>query len=161
MRVYRSQVTPNRPLEVEEDYSFSRQRCVAEYPLLEVPSCHFKAVFYDDDGFLKAEYTISGVWVLSDGRTAEEFSSSFGEEGECGILSDFEEEGDGYVFPGTFFESEELAHKIIKTLVPLSPHKEGSELPMGGEGYSVLTEEEASAENVDSPFDSIPDDFAK
>lgn len=161
MRVYRSQVRPNRGLELDEEYSFSREDCAKEYPLLEIPGCHFEASFYDDDGRLFASYRVSGNWVLSDGRTAEEFSSSYEEEGEVEILSSFEEEGDGYVFPGTFLESEELAHKIVKTLVPLSPHKEDSALPSGGEGYSVLTEDEASSETKsESPFDAIPDDFA-
>lgn len=161
MRVYRSQVRPNKPLELCESYSFSRIDCEGEYPLLEVPSCRFEAAFFDDDGHLVASYRVFGEWVLSDSRTAEEFLSSFEEEGEAEILSSFEEEGEGYVFPGTFLESEELAHKIVKTLVPLSPHKEGSSLPEGGEGYKVVAEEELPSEKGEaSPFDEIPEDYA-
>ena len=161
MRVYRSQVTPNRPLDLDEGYSFSREDCKEEYPLLEIPSCRFEATFFDEDGRLFCSYRVYGDWILSDSRTAKEFLSSFEEEGEVEILSSFEEEGDGYVFPGTFLESDELAHKIVKTLVPLSPHEEGSALPSGGEGYSVVSEGEVSEEEgSDSPFDAIPDDFA-
>lgn len=160
MRIYRSQVTPNRPLSVNEAYSFSRKDCEKEYPLVEIPSCLFEAEFFDDDGFLSCRYRVSGSWVLVDGRTAKEFSSSFADEGEISILSSFEEDGDGYLFPGTFFASEELAHKIVKTLVPLSPKEEGSKLPESGEGYAFLSEEEASSSQTESPFDAIPDDYA-
>ncbi len=160
MRIYRSQVTPSKPLDVDETYSFSRNVCEKEYPLLEIPNCHFEARFYDADGRLKCEYRVSGSWALSDSRTSKEFSSEFEEEGDIDLLSSFEEEGDGYVFPGTFLESEELAHKITKSLVPISPHQDGSPLPDGGEGYAVLTEEEAENGKSESPFDSIPDDYA-
>ncbi len=160
MRIYRSQVRPSKPIELGETYSFSRGDCEKEYPLVEIPDCRFEASFYDEDGHLRCSYRVSGNWILVDGRTAKEFSSSFEEEGDIDILSSFEEEGEGYVFPGTFLESEELAHKIVKTLVPVSPHAEGSELPKGGEGYDVLTEEEANSEESESPFDAIPDDYA-
>ena len=160
MRIYRSQVRPSKPIDIDETYSFSRENCEKEYPLTEIPACHFEASFYDEDGYLCCSYHVSGSWILVDGRTSKEFSSSFEDEGDIDILSSFEEEGEGYVFPGTFLESEELAHKIVKTLVPVSPHQEGSELPEGGEGYSVLTEEEATSEKSESPFDTIPDDYA-
>lgn len=160
MRVYRSQVRPFHPIELDETYSFSRADCRDEYPLLEIPSCRFKATFYEEEGGLRCAYRACGSWVLADSRTLEEFASSFEEEGDIGILSSFEESGDGYVFLGTFFESEELAHKIARTLLPLSPHQEGSALPKGGEGYEVLGEEEALRKKSESPFGAIPDDYA-
>ena len=161
MRIYRSQVRPSHPLETKEKFSFSKEDCAKDYPLLSVPSCFFEASFQDDEGFLYASYRIFGTMLLSDSRTLKEFAFPFEEEGEADILSSEEEEGDGYIFPGTFFESEDLAHKIIKTLVPLSPRQEGSALPSSGEGYQVLSEEEKREENADSPFEAIPEDYAK
>lgn len=161
MRIYRSQVRPNKSLRVDEDYSFSSDDCAGEYPLLEVKECHFEATFFNDDGILRAEYSIKGTYVLSDSRTLAAFASPFEDSGEVDILSSVEEEGDGYIFSGTFFSSEELAHKIIKTLIPVSPHQNGSALPKSGDGYNVYSDDAPRAkEPGSSPFDAIPDDFA-
>jgi hypothetical protein len=161
MKIYRSQIRPNKSLDVDEDYSFSAEDCAGEYPLLEVKECHFKATFFDDEGILRAEYSVKGIYALSDSRTLAPFASPFEDSGVVDILSSVEEEGDGYIFPGTYFSSEELAHKIIKTLIPVSPHQDDSSLPESGEGYNVYSDDAPrEKEPGSSPFDAIPDDFA-
>lgn len=143
MKIYRNLVKEGHPLELEEDIAFSKEDCQNDYPLLSVPSCHVKMVFENVDDFLTCDYFLAGEMELSDSRTAEPFLESFEDDDLIDLLQSEEEDGEGYIFPGTFLESKDLAHKIIRSLVPISPHKEGSSLPESGEGYSFYQEDEA------------------
>lgn len=142
MKIYRNLVKEGHPLELEEDLAFSSIDCQNDYPLLSVPSCHAKMIIENVDDFLTCDYSISGTMELSDSRTAKPFTQEFEDSDLIDLLQSEEEEGEGYIFPGTFLESEDLAHKIIRTLVPISPHQENSPLPMSGDGYSFIEENE-------------------
>lgn len=142
MRIHRNLVKEGKPLSFEEDLCFSRQDCAEDYPLLSVPKCHFACKVENEDGYLTAEYSISGQMELADSRTSLPFLEEFSDADCIDLLESEEEDGEGYIFPGTHFESAELAHKIIHSLIPISPRKEDSPLPEGGEGYSFLKEED-------------------
>ncbi len=146
MKIYRNLVKEGHPLELEEDISFSKEECQNDYPLLSVPSCHVRMVFENVDDFLTCDYFLSGDMELSDSRTAEPFLQSFEDDDLIDLLRSEEEDGEGYIFPGTSLESKDLAHKIIRSLVPISPHKEDSPLPSSGEGYSFIEENEVPLE---------------
>ncbi len=146
MKIYRNLVKEGHPLELEEDIVFSREECQNDYPLLSIPSCHAKLLIENVDDFLTCDYSLVGEMELSDSRTAKPFLLKFEDSDLIDLLQNEEEEGEGYIFPGTFIQSEELIHKIIRTLVPISPHQEDSPLPESGEGYSFVEEKESFIE---------------
>lgn len=142
MRIHRNLVKEGKPLIFEEDLSFSQGDCAGDYPLLSVPNCRFSCKVENEDGYLTADYSIEGKMELADSRTGKPFLQEFSDADCIDLLESEEEDGEGYIFPGTHLESRDLAHKIIHSLIPISPHQEGSSLPKSGEGYSFLKEED-------------------
>ncbi len=140
MRIHRNLVKEGKPLCWEEELAFSKEDCAQDYPLLSVPKCRFRCKVENEGGYLTADYSICGEMELADSRNASPFLEGFSDSACIDLLESEEEDGEGYIFPGTHFESRDLAHKIIHSLIPISPHKEGSSLPEGGEGYSFRKE---------------------
>lgn len=142
MRIYRNAITSAKPLEVEEELSYKEGDFASSYPLLGLKGVKVSGQINRNDDFLTAHLHVIGTMVLSDAYTSFPFDEEFELDEIVDLLEDVDEDGDGYVLPGTFVELSEVVFHLIRSHVPLKPLKEGSTLPKGGEGYSVLTEEE-------------------
>ena len=141
MIIYRSLIKEN-PTPVDEDIAFSKEDFASTFPLLGVNSCHLEGEFFKDEGMLVFAGRLTGEALLSDARTCEAFSSPIDLEVDVDLLSNIEEEGEGYVFPENKISTHDLALCLIRSSTPIAPLQEGSKLPSSGEGYTVSTEEE-------------------
>lgn len=141
MKLYKSQITPMRPAEGEEEFSFSKGECQNASPLLEAPKVRFSYDAYRGEGDeLIVGYSLWAEVVLLDSYDAKPFADTVEEEGETLILEAYDEEGDGYVFSGGSFETKELAFCLLRSAIPLSPKRKGSRLPNSDEGISIYRE---------------------
>lgn len=128
MKVYRYLVKEGKPLPLDEELAFSADSCSSDYPLLEIPHAHLQGQISNVDDFLTAEITLEGEMLLSDARTGKPFLQKFKTHELIDLLEDINEEGEGYVFPGTHFETSDLSHRVIRSLVPIAPHE--GEIPL-------------------------------
>ena len=144
MRVHRNSVTPLRPSKFDEVLDFSSFDFSKANPLLGLPYVHVEGEFYkeEDDDTLYVYLHVEAKSILSDSRTLEPFEYELDYEDDFALLSKMEEEAEGYLFPENFIELFDVAYCSIHTHIPLCPKKEGSPLPLSGEGYSVYVEEE-------------------
>ena len=157
MIFHRNDVTPSRPLDVEEAYDDFEVGEKA-YPLLQIKKAKLVATIRKIDGILRVSGKLDAALVLSDARSLRPVDYKLDRDVDFDLLSSEEEEGDGYVFPENKIDLKEVAYCLILTLMPKSYSKE-KDLPSSGEGYVVYSE--GSEEGASSPFASLnPDDFA-
>ena len=158
MKIYRSSITPARPLELEEEVDLSKKDFASAYPLLGIRDAYVEGLIERNDDFLTANIYVSAVLVLSDARTREPFEYPVEVDDVYDLLQSPEEEGDGYIFPGNSFELEDLIFSILRSQVPIAPKKEDSALPEAREGYEVYQGDyllDGAEEN--HPFEDLPD----
>ena len=158
MKIHRNLVTPAKSAPFDEDLDYSGLDYSRFSSLRGLRDVHADGEFYvDDEDNLMVALGVSGVATLSDARTLEEFDYPLDFEDEFMLLRDPKEEGEGYVFPENVIELSDVVFCSLHSHLPLCPHKAGSSLPTSGEGYSVLTEEEATHFENTSSFASLED----
>ena len=123
MKVYRYLVKEGKPLELDETFAYSPEDCANDHPLLEIPSAHLTGAISNVDDFLTAEVRVEGEMILSDARSGKPFLQKFSTHELIDLLEDVNEQGEGYIFPGTHFAPEDLTHRIVRSLVPIAPHE--------------------------------------
>jgi len=157
MNVHRSFVTPQKPLPFDEDVDFSSFDLKRAYPLLSLKKVHAKGEFHSEDGVIYATLEISAIATLSDSRTCEPFDYPLDYEDEFALLSEMEEDAEGYLFEENVIELRDVVYCSLHSHIPMCPHKSGADLPSSGEGYTVYSEDEAEERKAPSPFDVLKD----
>ena len=159
MKIYRSSITDARPLELQEELDYSSRDFSSSYPLLGIKDAYVEGLIERNDEFLTANIYVSAILILADARTRESFEHPVEVDDIYDLLESPEEEGEGYIFPGNYFELEELVYSILRSQVPLAPKKEGSELPPDGDGYTVYSADYLSDEAEENhPFAELLED---
>lgn len=115
MKVHKSRITFEKDLAVEENIELSEAQVATLYPIIEVRDCHLKGLIYrDDDDKLYADVDVWAKVTYKDGVSGEPFDYNFASMGLYEILEKEDGEGEGFIFPGGEFETEELTRSIIK-----------------------------------------------
>ena len=143
MKIHKNSVMEARPLELNEEIDFSGRDFAPAYPLLGIKNAHVEGLVERNDDFLTANLYVSAILILSDARTCEAFEQPVEVEDIYDLLDNPDQEGEGYIFEGKTIELDDLVFSILRSQVPIAPHKEGSKLPEGGEGYVVYSSDEA------------------
>ncbi len=72
-----------------------------------------------------------------------------------------DDNGDGFIYPGSSIDLDLVALSLIVSSLPLRIVRPDSELPKGGKGYNVYDEDSYLAEQEQneksSPFDALKD----
>ena len=158
MVFYRSEITPQKPLDFEVDISFANKDLSKAYPLLGIGKTHFEGSVSKSKGCLHLSGKLVAPLTLSDSHTLEAVPYDLDLDAECDILASEEEEGEGYIFPENRIELDELAYCLILTYMPRTYSKSKLE-PVQGEGYSLSSEDDQAPSG--NAFDALnPDDFA-
>ena len=155
MKIFRSSILPNRPLNVcEELPSFEKGFVPSTLPLVKILSPKISGQFFKEEDLVAFDGKVEAILVLRDARTDENF------EMPCLVddviyLYDENQDSDnyGYVFPGNSFELEDFVRSVLISEVPLKPLKEGSILPKSDANIRVYSEDEMQKDS--SPFDSL------
>ena len=155
MKIFRSSILPNRPLEVSEQFPiFEGDSIPSGLPLIKILSPKITGEFFKDGDFLAFDGKVEGVLILRDARTDETFEEPCLVDEVITIYDENQDSDDfGYVFPGNSFELKDFVRSVLVSEVPLKPLKEGSSLPKGDENVRVYSDEDIQPES--SPFDSL------
>ena len=155
MKIFRSSILPNRPLEVSEQFPiFEGDSIPSGLPLIKILSPKITGEFFKDGDFLAFDGKVEGVLILRDARTDETFEEPCLVDEVITIYDENQDSDDfGYVFPGNSFELKDFVRSVLVSEVPLKPLKEGSSLPKGDENVRVYSDEDIQPES--STFDSL------
>ena len=131
MKIFRSSILPNRPLEVSEQLpTLEGDSIPSGLPLIKILSPKITGEFFKDGDFLAFDGKVEGVLILRDARTDETFEEPCLVDEVITIYDENQDSDDfGYVFPGNSFELKDFVRSVLVSEVPLKPLKEGSSLP--------------------------------
>ncbi len=156
-KILKSHLHP-RPLPFEEEESYSPEDFPANSPIKMIEDCQVAGEIHLEDGIIRCHMKASAKLTLEDSYTAETFQKKKTVEDEFDILDEENGEGEGFIVYGPSIDLKEIALSLFRFQLPSKILKPGSKLPRGGEGYSVLSEEEAEAVSTSgSPFDKLKD----
>lgn len=157
-KLSRSSISRTKVLVFTRDTVFKDY--VLSYPILGITKCHYEAKVSEVGDYAHASYKIEATLNLEDSRDGKPFIKNVNIEEDVDLLEDEDEVGEGFVVNGPDIDLDEIALKIINSSMPISVSRGKSSLPKSGEGYRVLSEEEAKAEKEDSynpAFDKLKD----
>ena len=149
-----------RALKVEEEETFFPEDFPSSSPLKMIDGCKVKGSLFLEDGVIHCHLEADAVLTLEDSYTMEHFQKKQKLDEEFEILDDENGEGEGFIVSGPSIEIKELVIALYRFSLPSKILHKGSKLPKSGDGYSVLSEEEAkkkAEETTSSPFDKLKD----
>lgn len=154
MKIYRSFITPARPVEVDEDVSFRDFDFAPFYPLVGIEACHLSGEIskQNERYFMMAH--ISADLLLLDARDNKPFAYPVDMDEYFELLEDELGEDEGYVFPNNLIEPRDIAFAILRAQVPIKPLRNDSKLPEEADGVSFFEEGDEPIHH-ESPFDDI------
>jgi uncharacterized metal-binding protein YceD (DUF177 family) len=125
-----------------------------------VKGCHYVATVSKIGDYAHATFKIKADLVLMDSLDGALFEEKINLEEDCDLLEEMDEEGEGYLAPGSVIDLDDIALRIIISSFPIKVTRPNSSLPKSGKGYRVLSEEEAAKEKDESTnpaFDKLKD----
>lgn len=135
----------------DEDMDFSSYRG-DQYHVRSISSCHLKLNVTNYDELIVLDFDIKGEVKTTCAYTLEEIPY-FYKVKEVVELSGNDE--DEFEIKGENIDIDEIVLTLIVASVPMKVVKKGATLPKGGDGYRVLSEEDALKEKKSSPFDVL------
>jgi hypothetical protein len=154
----RGSIVKGRSLVYENETTFKGYEL--RYPVQEVKSCHYVATVSKVGDYAHASFKIKADLVLMDSLDGTLFPEKINLEEDCDLLEEMDEEGEGYLAPGSTIDLDDVALRIIISSFPIKVQRPNSKLPKSGKGYRVLSEEEAAKEKDESTnpaFDKLKD----
>jgi uncharacterized metal-binding protein YceD (DUF177 family) len=130
------------------------------YPIHAIKGCSYEAQLSKVGDYAHAAFSIKATLTLEDAVDAKLFDQKIALEEDCDLLQEMDEEGEGYLFEGSSIDLDEVCLKIIASSLPIKVTRPGSQLPKGGKGFRVISEEEAAKEKAESynpAFDKLKD----
>ncbi len=123
------------------------------YPIIEVKRLTYKGEAYRRDEYPHVEMDVEADVVLEDSYDGVRFLSTIAFFDEADILEEEDEIGEGYILPGPTIDLDDLALRMLHSLLPMKILRPGSQLPEGVEQVDAGEEGEAGP----SPFDILED----
>jgi hypothetical protein len=154
----RGSIVKGRSLVYENETTFKGYEL--RYPVHEVKGCHYVATVSKIGDYAHAAFKIKADLVLIDSLDGTLFPEKINLEEDCDLLEEMDEEGEGYLAPGSVIDLDDIALRIIISSFPIKVTRPNSSLPKSGKGYRVLSEEEAAKEKDESTnpaFDKLKD----
>ncbi len=153
MKINRAILPIGKTISYHEDIDFSSYRG-DQYHVRSISSCHMDLDVTNYDDLIVLSFNIKGEVMTTCAYTLEEIPYSYHVKEVVELSGDEEDEFD---MDGDILDIDEMLITLIVSNVPIKVVKKGAKLPSGGDGYRVLTEEEASKEKKPSPFDVLDD----
>ena len=145
---------------IEEDVVFNPEKFQPHFPLLEVLSTHVKIKAHRYDEFINFNVNIKSRVKVQCSYTLKPFEMNIRADEEYRFSSYESEDEEAIVYSGSRIDMDELLFNLLSASIPMAPVMPGAKLPNSGEGYEVLSEEEAKKkeeESLDPRFDALKD----
>ena len=153
MKLNRLTLPVGKEVIFHEDIDFSSYKG-DPYHVRSIKSCHMDLSVLNYDELVVLSFKIKGEVMTTCAYTLEEIPYQYDIKESVELAGN---EDDEFEMINETIDIDQILITLIVSNVPMKVIKEGAKLPSNGDGYRVLSEEDALKEKKASPFDVLDD----
>lgn len=153
MKINRLLLPIGKVVKYNEDIDFSKYQG-DPYHVKRINSCHLELNVTNYDELIILSFDVKGEVVTSCAYTLEEINYPYHIKEEIELSGSEEDE---FEMNGDIIDIDNILITLIVSSIPMKVIKKGAKLPESGDGYRVISEEEALKEKKPSCFDVLDD----
>ena len=153
MKLNRLTLPVGKEVTFHEDIDFSSYQG-DPYHVRSIKSCHMDLSVLNYDELIVLSFSLKGEVMTTCAYTLEEIPYQYQIKETVELAGN---EDDEFEIINETIDIDQILITLIVSNIPMKVIKKGAKLPSNGEGYRVLSEEEALKEKKASPFDALDD----
>ena len=153
MKLNRLTLPVGKEVIFHEDIDFSAYQG-DPYHVRSIKSCHMDLSVLNYDELVVLSFQIKGEVMTTCAYTLEEIPYQYNIKESVELAGN---EDDEFEIINETIDIDEILITLIVSNVPMKVVKKGAKLPSNGDGYQVMSEEEANSKKKASPFDALDD----
>ena len=153
MKLNRLTLPVGKEVTFHEDIDFSSYQG-DPYHVRSIKSCHMDLSVFNYDELLVLSFKIKGEVMTTCAYTLEEIPYQYSVKETVELAGN---EDDEFEIINETIDIDEILITLIISNVPMKVVKKGAKLPSNGDGYQVMSEDEANERKKASPFDALDD----
>lgn len=151
MKLNRLTLPVGKEVVFHEDIDFSSYQG-DPYHVRSIKSCHMDLSVLNYDELIVLSFSLKGEVMTTCAYTLEEIPYQYQIKETVELAGN---EDDEFEIINETIDIDQILITLIVSNIPMKVIKKGAKLPSNGEGYRVLSEEEALKEKKASPFDAL------
>ena len=153
MKLNRLTLPVGKEVNFHEDIDFSNYQG-DPYHVRSIKSCHMDLSVLNYDELIVLSFNLKGEVMTTCAYTLEEIPYQYQIKETVELAGNDDDE---FEIINETIDIDQILITLIVSNIPMKVIKKGAKLPSNGEGYRVLSEEEALKEKKASPFDALDD----
>ena len=153
MKLNRLTLPVGKEVIFHEDIDFSSYQG-DPYHVRSIKSCHMDLSVLNYDELVVLSFQLKGEVMTTCAYTLEEIPYQYNIKESVELAGN---EDDEFEIINETIDIDEILITLIVSNIPMKVVKKGAKLPSNGEGYQVMSEEEANNKKKASPFDALDD----
>lgn len=153
MKLNRLTLPVGKEVIFHEDIDFSSYQG-DPYHVRSIKSCHMDLSVLNYDELVVLSFKLKGEVMTTCAYTLEEIPYQYNIKESIELAGN---EDDEFEIINETIDIDEILITLIVSNVPMKVVKKGAKLPSNGDGYQVMSEEEANSKKKASPFDALDD----
>ena len=153
MKLNRLTLPVGKEVIFHEDIDFSAYQG-DPYHVRSIKSCHMDLSVLNYDELVVLSFHLKGEVMTTCAYTLEEIPYQYNIKESVELAGN---EDDEFEIINETIDIDEILITLIVSNVPMKVVKKGAKLPSNGDGYQVMSEEEANSKKKASPFDALDD----
>ena len=153
MKLNRLTLPVGKEVVFHEDIDFSAYQG-DPYHVRSIKSCHMDLSVLNYDELVVLSFSLKGEVMTTCAYTLEEIPYQYNIKESVELAGN---ENDEFEIINETIDIDEILITLIVSNVPMKVVKKGAKLPSNGDGYQVMSEEEANSKKKASPFDALDD----
>ena len=153
MKLNRLTLPVGKEVIFHEDIDFSNYQG-DPYHVRSIKSCHMDLSVLNYDELIVLSFNLKGEVMTTCAYTLEEIPYSYHIKETVELAGN---EDDEFEIINENIDIDEILLTLIVSNIPMKVIKKGAKLPSNGDGYEVMSEEEALKRKKASPFDALDD----
>ena len=153
MKLNRLTLPVGKEVTFHEDIDFSSYQG-DPYHVRSIKSCHMDLSVLNYDELIVLSFILKGEVMTTCAYTLEEIPYQYQIKETVELAGNDDDE---FEIINETIDIDQILITLIVSNIPMKVIKKGAKLPSNGEGYRVLSEEEALKEKKASPFDALDD----
>ena len=153
MKLNRLTLPVGKEVVFHEDIDFSSYQG-DPYHVRSIKSCHMDLSVLNYDELVILSFQLKGEVMTTCAYTLEEIPYQYNIKESVELAGN---EDDEFEIINETIDIDEILITLIVSNIPMKVVKKGAKLPSNGEGYQVMSEEEANNKKKASPFDALDD----
>ena len=153
MKLNRLTLPVGKEVIFHEDIDFSAYQG-DPYHVRSIKSCHMDLSVLNYDELVVLSFQVKGEVMTTCAYTLEEIPYQYNIKESVELAGN---EDDEFEITNETIDIDEILITLIVSNAPMKIVKKGAKLPSNGDGYQVMSEEEANSKKKASPFDALDD----